>query len=276
MSPDAVVFMDESSPKEAGKLIESVDKALCLLECFSDAHSELTLKELSDKTGLNKSRILRLCGTLTMHGFLVRRRGSLYSLGPALMMLGKVYERSNNLISLARPIMKDLALLTGESVKLFVIEGKKRICLARELGPSRLHYAIREGEELSLLAGAGGKVLLAYASPQFREEVLTQGLERVTPATIVKREQLMEELDKVRKQGYAISNGELVYEVGGVAAPVFNNAGEVTGALTVAGPIQRFTDELCRAKLRDLLDATRKLSYMLGHDGGDAMRPTGT
>jgi len=260
------MFLDDDAPKEAGKLIESVDKALCILECFTDSTAELSLKDLSEKTELNKSRILRLCGTLAVHGFLVRRKGSLYSLGPALMMLGKVYERSNNLISLSRPIMKDLALMTGESVKLFVLENKKRVCLARELGPSRLHYAIREGEELPLLAGAGGKVLLAYASKEFRDEVIEQGIERVTPATIVKREQLVEELAAIRKQGYAVSNGELVYEVGGIAAPVFNHEGKVVGALTVAGPIQRFTEDLCKEKLRDLLDATKKLSYMLGHE----------
>lgn len=261
------MYADDLAPKEANKLIDSVDKALSLLECFTDAHPELSLKELSERTDLNKSRIIRLCGTLINHGFLVRRKGSLYSLGPRLLMLGKSYERSNTLISLARPIMKELALLTGESVKLFVIEEKKRICLARELGPSRLHYAIREGEALPLLAGAGGKVLMAYASPEFREEVLAQGLERVTPATIVKREQLLEEYAEVRVKGYAVSKGELVYEVGGVAAPIFNNEGKVIGALTVAGPIQRFTDELCGEKLKDLLEASQRLSQLLGFEG---------
>lgn len=261
------MMSDEGTPKESNKLIESVDKALCLLECFSDSESELSLKDLSEKTGLNKSRILRLAGTLASHGFLVRRKGSLYSLGPQILMLGKIYERSNTLMSLARPIMKDLVLLTGESVKLFVVEDKKRICLARELGPSRLHYAIKEGEVLPLAAGAGGKVLLAYGSPELREEVLSQGLERVTPATIVKRDQFADELNTVRLQGYAISVGELVYEVGGVAAPIFDHDQKVVAALVVAGPIQRFSDGLYKAKLNDLLDACRQLSHMLGYTG---------
>lgn len=258
---------DEGTPKEANKLIEAVDKALCILECFSDAKSEMSLKDLSEGTGLNKSRILRLAGTLSSHGFLIRRKGARYSLGPQLLMLGKMYERSNTLISHARPIMKELALLIGESVKLFVIEGKKRVCLARELGPSRLHYAIKEGEVLPLSAGAGGKVLMAYASSAFRNEIYDLGLEKITPATIVKREQLMEELESVRLQGYAVSNGELVYEVGGVAAPIFDNDQKVVAALTVAGPIQRFSDNLYKKKLNELLDACRKLSYMLGYDG---------
>lgn len=132
--------------------------------------------------------------------------------------------------------MKDLALLTGESVKLFIIEDKKRICLARELGPSRLHYALREGEILSLLAGAGGKVLMAYVSPEFRDEILAQGLERVTPSTIVKREQWLEDFAAVRAQGYVVSKGELVYEVGGIAGPVFNNDRKVVPPSPLLAP----------------------------------------
>ena len=261
------MMSDQGTPKESNKLIEAVDKALCLLECFSDIHTELSLKELSEKTGLNKSRILRLTGTLSSHDFLVRRKGSLYSLGPQLLMLGKLYERSNTLMSLARPIMKELVLLTGESVKLFVIQNKQRVCQARELGPSRLHYAIKEGEILPLAAGAGGKVLMAYASAEFRDEVLSRGLEEVTAATIVKRDQLIDELNAVRLQGYAISIGELVSEVGGVAAPIFDNDQKVVAALTVAGPVQRFSDGLYKEKLNHLLDACRQLSYMLGYKG---------
>jgi len=255
----------DGGPKESNKLIEAVDKALCVLECFSDSTPELSLKELSEVTGLNKSRILRLAGTLASHGFLVRQKSSLYSLGPQLLILGKTYERSNDLIANARPIMKELALLTGESVKLFAVEGWQRICLARELGPSRLHYAIEEGERLPLFAGAGGKVLMAYSSSAFRDEVLDQGLERVTPATIVKRDELLAELATIRSKGYAISIGELVYEVGGVAVPIFDADSVVVATLIVAGPIQRFGDDQYQGKLNDLLEAGRKLSYLLGY-----------
>jgi DNA-binding IclR family transcriptional regulator len=117
-----------------------------------------------------------------------------------------------------------------------------------------------------LLAGAGGKVLMAFAPKPFQDEVFGQGMERVTPATIVKREQLLEEFAAIRAQGYAISKGELVYEVGGIAAPVYNYDHKVVAALTVAGPMQRFTDELCREKLKDLLKATDKLSRLLGFE----------
>ena len=74
--------------KESEHQVEAVAKALNILECFTASQPELSLKQLSEKTGLYKSRILRLCGTLIAYGFLIRQEKSLYKLGPKLMMLG--------------------------------------------------------------------------------------------------------------------------------------------------------------------------------------------
>ena len=258
----------KKTPKESAKQIESVDKALSILECFSDGVSELSLKQLAEKTGLYKSRILRLCGTLIAHGFLIRQESSLYSLGPKLMMLGKMYERSNSLISVARPILRELASITGESAKLFVIQGTKRICLVREKGTYPLSYHVEEGESFELYAGAGGKVLLAYTSKEFCDQVLGEKvLERLTPTTIVERSRLEEEFAAIRERGYGSSNGELFTEVAGMAAPVFDHENKVCAALAIAGPVQRFTQERREEMLDSLLASARRLSQLLGYVG---------
>ncbi|MEX1329894.1 MAG: IclR family transcriptional regulator [Desulfobacterales bacterium] len=263
-----MMIEDKNSPKESAKQIESVDKALSILECFSDREPELSLKQLSEKTGLYKSRILRLCGTLMAHGFLIRQEGSLYSLGPKLMMLGKMYERSNSLISVARPILRELASITGESAKLFVIQGTKRICLVREKGTYPLSYHVEEGESFELYAGAGGKVLLAYASKEFRDQVLGEKvLQRLTPTTIVERSRLEEEFAAIRERSYASSNGELFTEVAGMAAPVFDHENDVCAALAIAGPIQRFTEDRRREMLDSLRASAHRLSQLLGYVG---------
>ena len=258
----------KNPPKESAKQIESVDKALGILECFSDRIPELSLKQLSEKTGLYKSRILRLCGTLMAHGFLIRLEGSLYRLGPKLMMLGKIYERSNSLISISRPILRELASITGESAKLFVIQGTKRICLVREKGTYPLGYHVEEGDSFELYAGAGGKALLAYTSREFRDQVLGEKvLQRLTPTTIVERSRLEEEFAAIRERGYASSNGEIFTEVAGMAAPVFDNENNVCATLAIAGPTQRFTEERRREMLDNLLAAARRLSQLLGSAG---------
>ncbi len=251
--------------KESDRQIDTVAKALCILDCFTIAEPELSLKQLSEKTGLYKSRIIRLCGTLVAHGFLIRNDAASYKLGPKLMILGKVYERTNPLTAVARPIMKDLSALTGESTKLFVIEGFKRLCLVREKGPSPLQYAINEGETQELYAGAGGKVLLAFAPKDFQREIIRRTLKKITATTITERGNLQKELANIRRQGYALSRGELVSEVFGLAAPVYDHDGLVCAALTIAGPEQRFTAERRTLMLTQLLDAARQLSLLLGN-----------
>jgi DNA-binding IclR family transcriptional regulator len=183
------------------------------------------------------------------------------------MMLGKVYENTNPLVSIARPVLRELASLTGESVKLFVIEGTKRICLVREKGANPLRYVINEGESFELYAGAGGKVLLAYAPEEFRDRVLNQTLKKLTPTTIVERDRLEKNFKTIRRQGYSITRGELFSEVGGMAAPVFDHNNRVCASMTIAGPKHRFTEDRCRQMLKSLLSSAKKLSFLLGNAG---------
>jgi DNA-binding IclR family transcriptional regulator len=258
---------NKKTTKESERQVDAVAKALDILECFTGSQPELSLKQLSEKTGLYKSRILRLCGTLVAQGFLIRTPTSSYKLGPKLMALGKVYENTNPLVSLARPVLRELASLTGESTKLFVIDGNKRLCLVRERGTYPLRYAISEGETYELHAGASGKVLLAYASDEFRHKILNNNLKKITPSTIVERDRLGKEFETIREQGYAFSRGELVPEVAGMAAPVFDHENNVCGAMAVAGAEQRFTAERRQDMLKNLLSSAQKLSRLLGNVG---------
>ena len=137
--------IDRKPVKEADRQIDTVAKALCLLDCFTAEEPELSLKQLSEKTGLYKSRIIRLCGTLAANGYVIRTTAGTYKLGPKLMILGKVYERANPLTAVARPIMKDLSALTGnrpslgESVQ---VEARDTVTLAPELVRMTLNMAM--------------------------------------------------------------------------------------------------------------------------------------
>jgi DNA-binding IclR family transcriptional regulator len=169
-----------------------------------------------------------------------------------------------------------LASITGESAKLFVIQGTKRICLVREKGTYPLSYHVEEGDSFELYAGAGGKVLLAYTSREFRDQVLGEKvLQRLTPTTIVERSRLEKEFAAIRERGYASSNGEIFTEVAGMAAPVFDNENNVCATLAIAGPTQRFTEDRRQEMLANLLPAARRLSQLLGYvDRSGSKTPT--
>jgi DNA-binding IclR family transcriptional regulator len=253
--------------KESRRHVDALLKALDILDCFQ-VQPSLQLKQLSEMTKLNKSRILRLCGTMESAGYLVHNRETgLYSLGPKLLSLGKAYERNNTLIALARPILRDLARITGESASLFVVDGNKRLCLAREEGTHSIRFLVSEGQHMELYAGSGGKVLLASGPAEFRRQLLKKGmLKRLTPNTIVDPKKLQEELELIDRQGYGFSAGERDSDAASLAAPVYNHEKKVCAALSIAGPINRFLPEHNAEHLKMLLDAAQRLSWGLGFD----------
>jgi len=253
-------------PKEAKRHVEAVLKALDILECFQK-QPQLSLKKISELTGLQKSRIMRLCGTLISKGYLLyEAETGQYKLGPKIISLGRSYEQSNDLISLARPAMKYLAQETGESASLFVIDGLNRLCVAREEGTYSIRYNIVEGQRMPLYAGAGGKVLLAFGPEEIRKKVLTRKhIKQLTPHTIKNPKLLLQELEKIRQDGYAFSFGERDAEVAALAAPIFNHEGKICASLSIAGPISRFSREHNVQHLKILMATAKRISEMLGY-----------
>jgi DNA-binding IclR family transcriptional regulator len=246
-------------------LVDAVTKALEILDCFSAHETELSLNQLCEKTGLYKSRVHRLCGTLITSGYLVRTSRTNYRLGPKLMVLGKVYEKTNSLRSIAAPFMKRLSDTTGESTALFVIDNMKCICMAREMGSSRLVYSINEGDFMELYPTASGRVLLAYADEKFTEKVLSRAdLVRFTPATIVDKNEIKKELEAIRKRGYALNKEEREHGIAAIAAPIFDFENHVPAALAIVGPVHRFNGENSQVLLAALLNATREMSRLMG------------
>ena len=257
----------EVKRKEAERYVESVLRALDILNCFERHHS-LKLKELSSMTDLNKSRIIRLCGSLRAKGYLTYdNESAAYRLGSKLLVLGIAFKRSNTLLSLSRPFLKKLSRLTGESASLFAIDNFQRICLANSKGTHSLRFSIVEGQQVELYAGASGKVLLAYASEDFRRKIIKNTrLKKLTPDTIVDFKKLQKEFETIRGLGYAISFGERTPDTAALAAPVFNHDNEVCAAIGLAGPVPRFLKEYQSRYLKAVIGVAQGLSKNLGYN----------
>jgi DNA-binding IclR family transcriptional regulator len=256
---------DEDERKSSVPIVDSLATALRILDFFTTNEPELSLRQLSEKSGLYKSRIHRLCGTLVASGFLVRTPWSSYRLGPKLMTLGKVYENTNTVVTISRPIMRELADTTGESVAMFRLNGETAFCLAREYGRSRLVFAIQEGDNMHLHASAAGRILLAYCTEELREKILNvRQFEQFTSLTITDPQRIRDELTAIRKRGFAVNRGERELEVAAIAAPIFTHDNKVECALAVVGPVQRFSLNNEEEITTKLLEATHRISQALG------------
>jgi DNA-binding IclR family transcriptional regulator len=252
--------------KQSERHVEAVLAALEILDRLLH-NPAMTVKQLIDATGYTRNRIARLTGTLRHRGYLMldTARGR-YLPGPKLWALGKAFELTRGLPLLARPILRQLALSTGESASLYIREGLERVVLAREEGTRAIRYAVAEGQRMELHAGAGGKLLLAYASQEVISTLFSKSSLRVQRGarTIGDETRLRLELEVIRRQGYACSLSERIEDAGALAAPVFDGGGELVAALGIAGPASRFGAKSHGPYLEATLAAARDLSRLLG------------
>ncbi len=201
------------------KHVAAVVRALTILDCFEGEKDTLRLKDIAEKTGLYKSTILRLAGTLEAYGYLRQNENGTFMLGPTLWRLGSLYRNRFDFASHIRPMLKRLSDETSESVSFYVRDGDVRVCLLRQNGPQAIRHHLDEGAHLTLDAGAAGHLIRAY-----------------TDGGGPKASQIL-------RDGYAVSLGERDPDTASVAVPVIASNGRFAGALTVSGLLSRFDAE---------------------------------
>jgi DNA-binding IclR family transcriptional regulator len=231
----------EKAPAAAPDGVAAVSRAFTILMAVADETGSSTLAELSRATGLHKSTILRLLGTLESGGFVSRLHDGSYLLGPSAFRLGLAYEQQNPLQRQVIPVLRDLVEAGTESASFHVRHGPNtRICLFRVNSRHSTVDRLEPGTILPLDRGAPGKVLLAFDSKR--------------PA----------EFEAIRAAGYAVSRGERDPSCAAVAAPVFGPDGRIAGAISLSGPGERFSDEAVERMRRILIPTAAGLSDTLG------------
>lgn len=247
--------------------VTAVDRALVLLEALAEAPGS-GVTELAERTGATKSLTFRLLYTLEQRGYVVKDAGRrTYSLGYRTMLLGDQGRRQSRLVSEAEPFLDELSRATRENVLLLVREGTHSICIALRASPQSLRIFAAVGRVGPLHAGGGPKVLLAFAPEEVRREVMTRPMAAFTETTPVTPEALGQALETIRRDGFAVSQGEIDPNICSISAPVRDHTGEAIAVLSVTGPSARMDETARRTAREALLDATARLSQRLGWRG---------
>jgi IclR family transcriptional regulator, KDG regulon repressor len=244
-----------------------VQKALRILMAFSRERPVWGVRELSAHLGFNQSTVHRLLRDLRQYAFVDQdpetRR---YRLGNIYYHFLYVFQSSYPVIALAKPVMRELAQLTQETVHLNLIEGEERICVESVESPQRLRAGISIGEKSPLYAGGSAKCLLAFASEQFIEDYLGRTeLTALTENTQTDPRKIRRELRQVRSQGYATSLGERTPGLATLSAPIVDHGGALLAALSITMPALRYKDGHREFCLRALLKAASGLSQTMGY-----------
>ena len=241
----------------------AVERALEVLRCFGEAQvPDLGITEIAVATGLSASTVHRLVRALCGGDVLVQDdRSERYSLGPALVVLGRRAEQRLG-YARARPVLEGLAVATGESVNLGIRSGADVLVVLDVASDQPLRFDQAPGTRVPLHTSAMGKCLLAFAVDVGAEVHGLPELVGLTARTITDPARLREELDRTRVRGWALNDEERHSGVRTIGAPVLRD-GIAVAAVAVQGPSVRLTDDALGDLAVALVAAADQLSPLI-------------
>lgn len=215
-----------------------VVRTLDVLGAFDEAHRRLTLTAIAERAGLSTPTTLRIVRQLTAGGALVREEDGAYVVGRRIWALGLLAPVQTRLRDVAAPFLADLQAATRATVHLAVRDGDQVLYLDRLSGVASVPVVSRVGSRLPLHATGVGKVLLAHAPAEVREQVLRGDLTRQTAYTITSPRVLTGQLARVVRDGHATTAEEMTLGACSVAVPVRTGGADsaVVAALGVVVP----------------------------------------
>lgn len=254
--------------------IQSVDRALSLLEALAEAGGEASLTDLSRRTHLNVSTCHHLLSTLVNWGYVAKVPGRRsYALGARVLYLGHACLRQVDLPRRAQVHIDRINQATGESVHLAVLQADNIVTLVKR----EARHAVRVdsgmiGRSDAPHATATGKAMIAWLpEDQIRRMLPAEGLKRFTEKTILDFDALIDELRHVRRNGFAIDREEFQPGVICIGSAIRDHAGAVVGAISASAPAMRATEAHLALMQQEVIEATNALSAELGEPG--SMKP---
>lgn len=222
----------------------TVSRVIRLLEAFATADGPVGVREISRRTGIDKSAVSRILAQLHEAGVLARDEvAGAYSIGPHWFAISAALVASDRLSRAALPILEELRDQLNETCYLAERSKKGVTFQLRAECERSLRYVIELGSENPIHAGAAGRAVLFGMSPQERQEVLADAtLERIGKNTITDRNRLLEVLVADAARGFSLSRAERSLDGSGFAAPYFGASGRCEGSVVLTRPLARHSD----------------------------------
>jgi len=196
--------------------VEAVNKALEILNCFTEKNETLTVTKIAEITGDHKSRISRISKSLENFGYLRKIKSGKFKIGHTIPRLYEIYESSFNLKNSIKAELDHISSKSKETASFFVKQNDVRVCIQSSSPNKSIRHQEEIGGKKPLNKGSSGHILSAYNDLEIKNK------------------------DKVLKNGYAMTFGERDPEMASVSVPIFKKKNELLGALTIAGHISNF------------------------------------
>jgi IclR family transcriptional regulator, pca regulon regulatory protein len=236
---EGTTHVEESNgQRTSDQFVQSLARGLAVIRAFDADNTHMTLTEVAKRTDLTRATTRRFLMTLEELGY-VRSDGRNFSLTPLVLQLGYAYLSGLSLSQVAQPHLQDLSIKLSESTSAAVLDGADIVYVARVSARRIMTVGINVGTRFPAYATSMGRVLLAGLSKAELDAYLNfVPLIALTPRTISTRGALLDELDKVRAQGWAMVDQELEVGLMSMAAPIYDRSGRVVAAVNVSLPAQ--------------------------------------
>jgi IclR family transcriptional regulator, acetate operon repressor len=234
---------DETDVRDGG--VQSVDRALSIIETLAEDDQGYRLSDLAVRTGLSTSTVHRLLATLEKRRFVqFDRTESKWHIGAQSFSVGATFARRRNFVAQAMPYLRKLRDQTRETANLAVVDDESIIVLTRMESREIMRSLTKVGGRVAMVASGVGKAVLAtYADEDVNAIIRHHGMPRLTEKSIVRAGELFKELAKIRRQGFAVDDEEACMGLRCIAAVVFNDCSEPLAAISVSGMTSRVTDD---------------------------------
>jgi IclR family transcriptional regulator, KDG regulon repressor len=256
---------------------QSLAHGIAVLFLYDAANPSLTVSEISQRLGYTQSKAYRIVRTLVSYGCLTERPGTArYSLGMNVLRLGLLAQQEFKLSSIARPMMKELSVVTNETIVLTAVNGTTAVVLDRVESSEPIRFSLfQPGVSLPLHCGASSKILMAYLrEDEWDRIVRVEGLKRYNQNTITDVTALKNHLREIREKGYAYSNEEVDRDVKAIAAPILDAAGELLAGVSIAGPAYRITSAKTKKFAKLVMQCAQNISNQLRVHTGQVTNPS--
>lgn len=239
-------------------------KGLRVIEAFGEMQPRLSIADVAKMTGLDRATARRCLLTLSELGY-ADYDGKFFTLTPRILRLGHAYLSATPLPHIVQPLLDRLSEEVGQSASVSVLDGAEVVYVARASQRRVMSINLMAGSRLPAYCASMGRVLLAFLPPDQAKDLLEQSQrQKNTPHTLVEVEELMDELQRVRAQGYAVINQELELGLCSIAVPLYDARGRVIAAINIGAPAAQIAaNEMADRFLKPLQKVAADLRPML-------------
>ncbi len=243
----------------------SLSRGLMVIEAFTAQMPQMTISQVSQRTGLSRAAVRRCLYTLSKLGFVGCDDGQRFTLRARILSLSHAFTRSSTLAHAAQPLLDRLSHKLNESCSVATFEGDEIVYIARASVARIMAVDLTVGSRLPAFCTSMGRVMLAHKPTAELESYLSRvKLHRYTPRTINSVEKLRQVLKNVERYGYALVDQELEIGLRSLAVPVRSPSGKVIASINVGAQAQRMPiPDLQTRYLQHLMEASQELTMML-------------